>query len=53
MRSLRPIEPETVFGQIKQNMGFRRFYLRGTEKVSTEWGLLSMAHNIRKIAEHK
>ena len=50
MRSLRPIEPESVFGQIKQNMEFRRFHLRGNAKVQTEWGLISMAHNIRKVA---
>ena len=49
-RRKRGIEVEAVFGQIKQNKGFRRFMLRGLDKVSTEWGILSMAHNITKMA---
>lgn len=52
MRSLRPIEPESVFGQIKKNMGFKRFHLRGHENVTTEWGIVSMAHNLKKLANH-
>ena len=50
LRSRRSVEVETVFGRLKQNWGFRRFLLRGTEKVSTEWGILSIAHNIAKAA---
>jgi transposase len=50
MRSRRSIEVEAVFGRLKQNWGFRRFMLRGLEKVNTEWGLLSIAHNIAKVA---
>ncbi|HEY9122636.1 MAG TPA: transposase, partial [Brevefilum sp.] len=50
LRSRRLIEPEAVFGLIKQNMKFRRFNLRGLKKVSTEWGLISIAHNMLKIA---
>lgn len=50
MRSLRPIEVESVFGDIKGNFGMRRFLLKGLEKVKIEWGLHCMAHNIRKIA---
>jgi transposase len=50
LRKLRSVEVESVFGQIKQNMGFRRFSLRGKEKVETEWGLVSIAHNMRKLA---
>ena len=49
-RSKRPIEVEAVFGRLKHNWGFRRFSLRGLEKVTTEWGLLSIAHNIAKAA---
>jgi hypothetical protein len=41
LRKQRSVEVETVFGQIKGNQGYRRFLLRGMEKVSTEWGLLS------------
>ncbi|AIM37230.1 hypothetical protein KO02_11420 [Sphingobacterium sp. ML3W] len=40
----------TVFGNIKQNHGFRRFMLRCKEKVAIEWGLLAIAQNIRKKA---
>ncbi len=49
-RSKRPVEVEAVFGRLKQNWGFRRFILRGIEKVSTEWGILSVAHNIARVA---
>ena len=34
----RSTECETVFGQTKGNLGFRRFHLRGKEKVGTDWG---------------
>ena len=50
LRSERCTEVETVFGHIKHNMGFRRFLLRGLDKVNTEWGLISIAHNMRKMA---
>jgi hypothetical protein len=46
----RMIEPESVFGQIKNNRGFRRFLLRGLPKVSLEVGWLSLAHNLLKKA---
>ena len=41
---------EAVFGNIKQNMGFKRFMLRGIEKVETEFGLIAMAHNLKKVS---
>jgi transposase len=50
MRSRRPIEVEAVFGRLKQDWGFRRFFLRGKEKVNIEWGILCMAHNMAKAA---
>ena len=50
LRANRSTEVETVFGNVKQNMGFRRFHLRGMEKVKTEWGIVSIAHNMRKLA---
>jgi transposase len=50
MRSLRPIEVESAFGDIKGNFGVRRFLLKGLEKVKLEWGLHSIAHNMRKMA---
>ncbi len=49
MRSLRPIEVESVFGDIKNNFSVRRFLLKGLEKVKIEWGLYSIAHNMRKL----
>jgi transposase len=52
LRQSRSTEPETVFGDIKHNMEFRRFMLRGLKKVDIEWGLLCMAHNLRKLAIH-
>jgi transposase len=40
---------EPTFGDIKHNMGFRRFLMRFKPKVTTEVGLVSIAHNIKKI----
>jgi transposase len=50
LRSQRLIEAEAVFGLLKNNLKFRRFHLRGKEKVNTEWGLISIAHNMIKMA---
>lgn len=50
-RSRRPIEPEAVFGQIKDAHHFRRFRLSSLKKVNVEFGLVAMAHNLRKIAK--
>ena len=52
-RSMRPIEPEAVFGDIKFDHGFRRFRLKGNEKVDVEFGLVALAHNLRKLARVK
>jgi len=41
---------EAIFGNIKQNMNFKRFMLRGIEKVETEFGLIAMAHNLKKVS---
>ncbi len=49
-RKQRCHDVEAVFGNIKANHGFRRFMLRGKEKVAIEWGLLAIAQNIRKKA---
>lgn len=50
LRSQRVVEVEQVFGRIKGCWSFRRFHLRGTDKVKIEWGLLAIAHNITKMA---
>jgi hypothetical protein len=49
LRKLRVLKSK-LFGDIKHNMGFRRFMLRGLKKVDVEWGLVCMAHNLRKLA---
>lgn len=48
-RSMRPIEPEAVFGQLKWNNKFNRFSLRGLPKVEIEMGLMAIGHNLRKL----
>jgi transposase len=48
-RSMRPIEPEAVFGQLKSNNRFNRFSLRGLTKVEIELGLMAIGHNLRKL----
>ncbi len=40
---------EPVFGQMKFNLGFRRFRLRGLDKAGGEWTLVCLVHNIKKI----
>lgn len=49
-RSKRPIEPEAVFGQIKECGRFRRLRLRGMTGAKIEFGLKALAHNLRKLA---
>lgn len=51
-RKQRPVDVEPVFGMIKHNNGFRRFYLKGIENVSIEFGLLAIAHNLKKMAKN-
>ena len=40
---------EPVFGQIKEWRGFRRFSLRGLQKVRAEWKLICLTHNLLKL----
>jgi len=40
---------EPVFGQIKEQRGFRRFSLRGKENVSREWKLVCAVSNLLKL----
>jgi len=40
---------EPVFGQIKEQRGFRRFSLRGLNKVGCEWKLVCAVSNLRKL----
>ena len=48
---LRKQTVEPVFGQIKQARGFRQVLLRGIEKVTQEWSLVCLAHNLLKLAK--
>jgi transposase len=50
LRQRRQTVPEGVFGFIKRTMGFERFSLRGLKKVQTEWQLVCLAFNLRKLA---
>ena len=50
LRAQRGVEVEGVFGRLKHNWGFRRFMLRGLEKVKVEWGLLCIGHNMARLA---
>lgn len=49
LRINRSIQVEGAFGVIKQDMGFRRFLMRGGTKVHTELLLLCMAYNVNKL----
>ena len=50
-RSNRPIEPEAVFGQIKECGRFRRLRLKGLTGAKIDFGLKALAHNLRKLAQ--
>jgi transposase len=45
----RKVIVEPVFGQIKEVRGFRRFLLRGLQKIRGEWRLVCLGHNLLKI----
>ena len=47
--SRRKVIAEPPFGQIKHVRGFRQFLLRGLAKVSGEWSLISLTHNLLKL----
>lgn len=46
---LRQQTVEPVFGIIKSVLGFRRFLLRGVEKVKLEWTLVCAAYNRKRL----
>lgn len=47
--ALRKQTIEPVFGIIKEVMGFRRFSLRGLEKVTVEWVLVCLSYNFKRL----
>jgi transposase len=40
---------EPVFGQVKRGLGFTQFLLNGIDKMRSEWRVVCMAHNLRKL----
>lgn len=40
---------ETVFGIIKHVQGFRQFHLRGLESVQSEWNLVCIGWNLKRM----
>jgi transposase len=46
---LRKQTVEPVFGIIKEVMGFRRFMLRGRAKVESEWTLVCVSYNLKRL----
>ena len=42
---------EPVFGNIKANLGYRRFTRRSLPAVTSEWRLICTAHNILKLRQ--
>lgn len=50
LRRRRQTVAEGVFSFIKRVLGFERFSLRGLEKVQTEWQLVCLAFNLRKLS---
>ena len=43
---------EPVFGWVKEVMGFRRWTVRGLDKVKTQWLLLCTAMNLLRLHQH-
>ena len=50
-RGQRSIEPEAVFGQMKYNMGYKRFRHFGTENVFMDFSFFAIAFNIKKMCK--
>lgn len=42
---------EPVFGNIKSNLGYRRFTRRGLPAVQSEWRLMCVVHNLLKLQQ--
>ena len=43
---------EPIFGQLKQELGFRQFALRGLASMRGEWRLMCTVHNLLKLWRH-
>src|SRR5205085_5629356 len=44
---------EPVFGDHKENRGFRRFRRRGLAAARSEWALINLSHNLAKLFAHR
>lgn len=49
LRLNRSIQVEGAFGVLKQDYSFRRFLTRGKKNISTEFNLLCIAYNLKKL----
>ena len=50
LQNQRGPDVETVWADIKHNMGIRKFKLRGLNKATNEMLWIALAHNMRKVA---
>lgn len=48
-QKIRSTSVEPVFGNLKENLGFRRFRLKGNKLASAEFNLMCIAHNLNKL----
>ena len=48
-RGRRCIEPEAVFGQMKYDMGYKRFRHFGLDKVTMDFAFFAIAFNLKKM----
>lgn len=53
MYRVRMFTVESVFGIIKQVMGFRQFSLRSKAKASGEWDLVCLSYNLKRLHQLK
>ena len=51
-RGRRCVEPEAVFGQIKNNKQYRRFRHKGFDKVQMDFAILAMSFNLEKYIKY-
>lgn len=49
----RSISVEPVFGDHKENRGWRRFRRRGLKAAESEWAFMNLSHNMAKLFEHR
>ena len=46
---LRKALAEHPFGTIKRSLGYTHFLLKGLEKVRTEWSLITLVYNLKRV----